>query len=99
MTRSDASPSPAEAALDAKHLVLLGRPGCHLCDEARDALSDLAKEIEGLQWTERDIEDDEELLQSYVERIPVILLNGRVIGELVPDRAALRATLLNTPAR
>ena len=36
---------------------------------------------------------------AYLERIPVIELDGTVIGELVPDRTVLEATLLNTPAR
>ena len=82
-----------------RYLVLYSRPGCHLCDEARDILNALILDTKDVEFAERDIDGDDELLRAYLERIPVIELDGIVIGELVPDRAALRASLLNTPAR
>ena len=82
-----------------RHLVLYSRPGCHLCDEARDILNALILGMKDVEFAERDIDADDELLRAYLERIPVIELDGIVIGELVPDRVALRASLLNTPAR
>ena len=82
-----------------RHLVLYSRPGCHLCDEARDILNALILGTKDVEFAERDIDGDDELLRAYLERIPVIELDGIVIGELVPDRVALRASLLNTPAR
>ncbi len=44
---------------------------------------------------ERNIEDDDDLHRRFLERIPVIELDGRIIGELVPDPERLRSTLLN----
>jgi len=82
-----------------RQITLYARPDCHLCDEARRILDDLISEAADLELIERDIEEDDALLRTYLERIPVIELDGRVIGELVPDRTVLRATLLNTPAR
>jgi len=82
-----------------RSLVLYGRPDCHLCDEAREILVELIAESQDIELTELNIEDDDELLRLYLERIPVIELDGEVVGELVPDRTALRATLLNTAAR
>jgi len=82
-----------------RRLILYGRPDCHLCDEARVILSKLLAEAGDVEIEERNIEEDDVLLREYLERIPVIELDGRVIGELVPDPAALRLSLLNTSAR
>lgn len=82
-----------------RQVVLYGRPGCHLCDEARVVLSGLIAEARDVELSELNIEADDDLLSRYLERIPVIELDGKVIGELVPDRTALRAILLNPPAR
>ena len=82
--------------VSAREVVLYGRPGCHLCDEARELLAELRAEHPGLVLREIDIERDEELLRRYLERIPVIEVAGRVVSELVPDRTALSAALLHT---
>ena len=42
---------------------------------------------------EVDIESDELLLRRYLERIPVVEVDGVVVSELVLDAAALRARL------
>jgi hypothetical protein len=74
-------------------LVLYRRPDCHLCDEAREEILALADELDGLELREIDIETDARLLAAYVERIPVIELDGEPIAELVIDRHELRARL------
>ncbi len=78
--------------------MLYGRPGCHLCDEARVVLDGIVREAGDLVLVERNIEDDDRLLHEYLERIPVVELDGAVIGELVPDPVVLRSRLLNTSA-
>jgi glutaredoxin len=79
-----------------RRVVLYSRPGCHLCDEARALLADIAAEAPDLVIEEVDIDADDELLRRYLERIPVIELNGRTVAELVPDPQEVRATLLQT---
>jgi glutaredoxin len=79
-----------------RRVVLYSRPGCHLCDEARGLLADIAAEAPDLVIEEVDIDADDELLRRYLERIPVIELNGRTVAELVPDPREVRATLLQT---
>jgi glutaredoxin len=74
-------------------LTLYGRDGCHLCDEARAMIDALAAELEGIELHEVDIDGDDRLLAAYLERIPVIELDGREVSELVPDPLALRAAL------
>jgi glutaredoxin len=74
-------------------VTLYSRPGCHLCDEARAEV--LALRAEGLRFELRevDIEGDDELLKRYLERIPVIAVDGEVVAELFCDQDALRARL------
>jgi glutaredoxin len=74
-------------------LVLYGRPDCHLCDEAREAIVALREEGLRFELREIDIETDEGLLREYLERIPVVVLDGEIVSELVLDRVALRVRL------
>ena len=74
-------------------LVLYGRPDCHLCDEARDGLQMLLADGLTFELVEVDIESDDGLLHRYLERIPVIELNGEIVSELHLDADALRARL------
>ena len=62
-------------------------------------LESLLEEVDDVELTERNIDEDDGLLRDYLERIPVVELDGEVIGELVPDREGLRSSLLNTSAR
>lgn len=56
-------------------ITLLGRPGCHLCDDARAVIERVAGEL-GVPWEERDITLSEEDQKLYWEQIPVTLING-----------------------
>jgi len=58
-------------------LTLLSKPGCHLCDDARQIVLEVAGE-RGLELEERNILDDEKLLAEYAEEIPVLLIDDRV---------------------
>ena len=73
-------------------LVLYGREGCCLCDEAREVLERVRAE-HPFELLERDIERDERLLRAYLERIPVVTLDGEELFELSVDEAVLRARL------
>jgi glutaredoxin len=74
-------------------LVLYGRPDCHLCDEAREGLQGLQSDGLTFELEEVDIESDERLLRRYLERIPVIELDGEIVSELGLDADALHARL------
>ena len=82
-----------------RRLVLYGRPECHLCDEAREILEALIQKAGDLELVELNIEEDDDLHGRFLERIPVIELDGRILSELVPDVQRLRSTLLNTSTR
>jgi glutaredoxin len=74
-------------------VIVYSRRGCHLCEEALDAI--LALPSEGLRFELRevDIEGDESLLRAYLERIPVVEVDGEVVSELSLDETGLRARL------
>jgi glutaredoxin len=69
-------------------IVLYARDGCCLCDEAREILV-RARERHEFELEERDIEADEALLRSYLERIPVVTIDGSEAFELVVDAEEL----------
>ena len=75
------------------HLVtLVGKPGCHLCDEARSVIERVTAELGG-RWEERSILDDPDLRERYWEQIPVTLVDGEQHDFWRVDEARLRAAL------
>lgn len=69
-------------------VVLVTREGCHLCDQALDALRSL-----GLEPELRDVDADDELHRLYDFRVPVILADDHVIAEGKIDREKLTVAL------
>jgi glutaredoxin len=57
-------------------LVLVTREGCHLCDEALSLLHDL-----GVEPELANVDADPTLFALYDWRVPVILLQDRVVAE------------------
>ena len=64
-----------------KVVTLYGRPGCHLCDEARAVLQRIGA-TQPFRLEEIDIESDDALFKRYLERIPVIALEGEELFDL-----------------
>jgi glutaredoxin len=56
-------------------ITLLTRPGCHLCDAARDVVVRVAADL-GVPWEERDITRSAQDLADYWDKIPVTLIDG-----------------------
>ena len=77
-------------------VVLYGRPGCCLCDEARAVLERVRAE-QLFELIERDIERDDALLHAYLERIPVITLDGEELFDFAVDETVLRDWLGKVP--
>jgi predicted thioredoxin/glutaredoxin len=69
-------------------IVLMTRQGCHLCDEALAALRSL-----GLEPELRDVDADDDLHALYDWRVPVVMVDGRVIAEGRIDQERLRQAL------
>jgi glutaredoxin len=75
-----------------KTVTLYGRDGCHLCDDARVTLERMRLE-RPFELREVDIEADPELHARYLERIPVIALDGEELFDYYVDEAQLAARL------
>ena len=73
-------------------VVLYGREGCCLCDEAREVLLRVRDE-HPFVLQELDIERDESLLRAYLERIPVVTIDGVEVFQFFVDEAELSRRL------
>ena len=62
-------------------VVLYTREGCCLCDDAREVLQRVRRRRE-FDLQERDIDSDDALLRAYLERIPVVTIDGVEAFEL-----------------
>ncbi|MEY4492024.1 MAG: hypothetical protein RL085_435 [Actinomycetota bacterium] len=84
-------------------LTLIGKPGCHLCDDARLVVNTVASQFRALHAgvaasvqvhiEEQNILDDAELHSRYSEEIPVLLVNGKVHNYWKIDPVRLMAAL------
>ncbi|MFK0258002.1 glutaredoxin family protein [Streptomyces sp. NPDC090445] len=74
--------SPAE-----RMVTLVGKPGCHLCDDAEAVVGQVCAEV-GAPWEKKDITQDEELYRRHWEQIPVVLIDGEqhTFWRVNPDR-------------
>lgn len=75
-----------------KQLVLYGRPGCHLCEDALAVLERVRARVP-FTLVQVDIESDPELLKRYLERIPVVTVDGAEAFELFVDERAIEQAL------
>lgn len=73
-------------------LLLLTRPGCHLCEDARRIVQRVSKDL-GIPWQERSIEQDPDLLDRFAEEIPVLMIDGVQRDFWQIDEARLRRLL------
>ena len=72
----------------AARITLYSRPDCHLCDDARAVI-----ERVGEPYDEVDIETSDDLFKRYLERIPVVSIDGVEAFELFVAEDALRFRL------
>jgi glutaredoxin len=73
-------------------VTLYGKPGCHLCEEAREVV-DRVRERRPFDLEEIDITRDPTLEALYRERIPVVAIDGEETLELVIEASELESCL------
>lgn len=73
-------------------LTLVGKPGCHLCEEMR-ALVEQVLRGTTVELLELNVQEHPELEARYVFEIPVLLLDGREIARHRTSEADLRKQL------
>jgi hypothetical protein len=83
--------------MTAPRVTLYGKPGCHLCDDARVVVSQVCAEL-GESYQEISVLDDAHLLERYGEEIPVTMVDGRQISFWRVDPDRLRTALTTTPS-
>jgi len=69
-------------------VTLYGKPGCHLCDDARTVVARVRAE-HPFELREVDVSLDPELHRAYGERIPVLELDGEELFEFFVDEPEL----------
>jgi hypothetical protein len=77
-----------------REVVLYSREGCCLCDDARVVLERVrAAAPSAFVLEERDIDSDDALHSAYLERIPVVTIDGEEAFELFVSEPELRQRL------
>ncbi len=79
-------------------VLLIGKSGCHLCDDARAVVASVCREA-GADWAEVSIEDDPALFDEHWERIPVVLVDDRPHDFWLIDPDRLRMALQRSTDR
>jgi glutaredoxin len=69
-------------------VVMYGRRDCCLCDDAREII-ERVRSRRPFVFEERDIDGDDDLLRTYLERIPVVTIDGVEAFELFVDEPGL----------
>jgi len=73
-------------------VVVYGRTGCHLCDDAEVVVARVCAAY-GESWRKVPIDDDAGLLTAYGELIPVVMVDGREVARYRITDAELRSAL------
>jgi Glutaredoxin-like domain (DUF836) len=73
-------------------VVVYGRPGCHLCEQAVAVIERVQTRV-SFVLEQRDIEADDELFKRYLERIPVVEIEGVEAFDLFVDEAEFEEAL------
>ena len=79
-------------------LTLIGKPDCHLCDDARAVIASVVAELgdaASVTLEELSIHDDAELNEKYWDEIPVLMIDGRVHAIWRVDAERLTRAILD----
>ena len=72
---------------------LMGKPGCHLCDDARVVVNSVLQDFPQAELVEHNILDDAELFENLKDDIPVVLINGERHSQWRVDEDSFRSAL------
>ena len=75
-----------------RRVTLYGKPGCCLCQEARQVVAEVGARLPFV-LEEIDVSLDPSLHRLYGERIPVLAVDGEDVLELRVEAAALEGLL------
>ena len=92
MTANNSPEDTKLAACGPRDVTLHSRPGCHLCEEAKDAIAPLLREF-GAALREVNIDEDPVLQQRYGWEIPVIFIGPHKAAKHRVDLVQFRRQL------
>jgi hypothetical protein len=72
---------------------LMGKPGCHLCDDARVIVNSVLQDFPHAEFVEHNILDDAETFETLKDDIPVVLINGERHSQWRVDEDSFRSAL------
>jgi hypothetical protein len=73
-------------------VIVIGKPGCHLCDQARDVVAAVCDPL-GIAWREESIVGNPQWAARYADAIPVVLVDGDEHAMWRVDPGGLRRAL------
>lgn len=80
-------------AAGGERVVLLTRPGCHLCEDARKSVQNVCEPL-GERWVERNVDENADLVEQFNDEIPVVFVDGKQRAFWKVDESRLREALL-----
>ena len=72
---------------------MMGKPGCHLCDDARAIVRTVLDDFPETEFVEHNILDDAEMFETMKDDIPIVVVNGRRHATWRVDAKEFRAAL------
>ncbi len=78
--------------MTAPRVTLYSRPGCHLCDVAREVIERVCADL-GEEYVEVSVDDDAQLRERFTDEVPVTFVDGRQHDFWRVDETRLRAAL------
>lgn len=85
--------------MQAISLTLIGRDGCHLCDDAWSVITGATDDFLNLEISHRMVEEDPVWMSTYTDSIPVVLINNQWHSQWHVDASALREALVSAGAK
>ena len=72
---------------------VMGKPGCHLCEDADAVIDEVVRDSGDIQLLRHNILDDAELFELWHDDIPVVLIDGVKHSSWTVDPDAFRSAL------
>ena len=72
---------------------MMGKPGCHLCDDARAIVRSVLDDFPETEFVEHNILGDAEMFETMKDEIPVVFVNGRWHATWRVDANEFRAAI------
>lgn len=88
-----AMPTSEPASTPGARVELIGKPGCHLCDAAREIVAQVCERM-SVEWVEYSIIGNADLADRYADLIPVVRVDGVDHAAWQVDARALEQAII-----